>query len=302
VTIAVTGASGFIGHHLVAHLSARGDRVVPVPRPFEAGALERLFRGAAAVVHLAGLVAAADERDFVAANVDATRVVAHAAREAQVRLVHVSSLAAAGPAPPTAPRSEDDPPRPITAYGRSKLAGEGVLLDADGLQWIALRPGVVYGPGDRAMLPLFRMATRGMLPLVGRAGAAYTVIHVADMVRAIAAAIDAGVSGEAIFVGHATPATPSAIVDGIRAAVAPRARVVRVPMPLTRLAAVAGELVQRVGGRPTLISESRYRELEAEGFVCCVDRLRERLGIVAEIGLHDGLERTGAWYRQQGWI
>jgi nucleoside-diphosphate-sugar epimerase len=302
VKIAVTGASGFIGRHVVAHLSGRGDEVVAVRRPFVAETLSQLFHDVSAVVHLAGLVAAVRERDFVAANVDATRVVAHAARDRDVRLVHISSLAAAGPAPPSAPRSEDDPSRPISAYGRSKLAGERVLHDARGLRWIALRPGIVYGPGDRALLPLFRVATRGLMPLVGRAGAAYTLIHVADVVRAIAAAIDSDVRGEAIFTGHATPATPRAIAEGIRAAVAPSARIIRVPMPVTRVAALAGDIAQTLSGRPALINESRYRELAAEGFVCRVDRLRDRLGVVAEIALNEGLEQTAEWYRREGWL
>jgi len=302
VTIAITGASGFIGRNLVAHLTARGDEVVPVRRPFERRALSDLFGRVSAVVHLAGLVSAVHDDDFVTANVDATRMVASAARDAAVRLVHISSLAAAGPAPSSSPRSEADPPHPITAYGRSKLAGERVLQEIDGLQWLALRPGIVYGPGDRAMLPLFRMARRGVLPLVGRAGAAYTVIQVGDAVRAIAAAIDAQVTGDAMFVGHPSPATPRAIIDGIRAAVAPHARVVTVPMALTRVAAVCGEVAQRVRRRPTLINASRFRELDAEGFVCRVDRLRERLGVVAEIGLTEGLAQTGEWYRRNGWL
>jgi nucleoside-diphosphate-sugar epimerase len=302
VRIAVTGASGFIGQHLVAYLRGRGDEVVPIRRPFDPQALVDRFLGTDAVVHLAGLVAAASERDFVAANVDGTRVVATAARDADVRFVQMSSLAAMGPAPASMPRSEDDPPAPITAYGRSKLAGERALLDLAGLRWVVLRPGIVYGPRDRAMLPLFRMAARGFLPLVGRAGAAYTAVHVADLVRAIAAAIDATVIGEAIFVGHAAPATPRAIVDGIRAAVAPQARIVRIPMALTRIAAAGGELAQRASGRPTLINLSRYRELGAEGFVCRVDRMRERLGVEAEIGLRDGLAATGEWYRREKWL
>jgi len=300
VKIAVTGASGFIGRNVVASLAGRGVEVVPIRRPFVARPLVDAFHDASAVVHLAGLVSAVGERDFWSANVDATRIVAHAAREAGVRLVHISSLAAAGPAPASAPRSEDAPCEPITAYGRSKLAGERVLHDTAGLRWIALRPGVVYGPEDRAMLPLFRMARRGLLPLVGRAGAAYTVIHVADLVRAVAAAIYSDVSGEAIFVGHRAPAMARDLVDGIRAAVAPDARVVRVPMPLTHLAALGGEIAQRALGRPALINQSRYRELAAEGFVCRVDRLRDRLGIVAEIELDEGLKQTGEWYRSHG--
>ena len=300
--IAVTGASGFIGQHVVADLVARGDQVVAIRRPFEPHAIGEQLAGAAAVVHLAGLISAPRERDFVVANVEATRIVAQAARDARVRMVHISSLAAAGPAPASAPRSEADPPQPLTPYGRSKLGGERVLAETTGLRWIALRPGVVYGPRDRALFALFRMAARGVLPVVGRGGAAYTFVHVADLIRTIAAAIPADVDGEAIFVGHPLPVTPCALVDGIRAAVAPGARVVHVPMALTRVAAFAGEIVQRATGRPMLINASRYRELAAEGFVCRVDRMRERLGVVAAIGLEEGLKKTGEWYRREGWV
>ena len=300
--IAVTGASGFIGQHVVADLAARGDQVVAIRRRFEPRAVAEQLAGAAAVVHLAGLISAARERDFVAANVDATRIIAQAARDARVRMVHISSLAAAGPAPASAPRSEADPPQPLTPYGRSKLAGEHVLAETTGLRWIALRPGVVYGPRDRALFALFRMAARGVLPVVGRSGAAYTFIHVADLVRTIAAAIPPDVDGEAIFVGHPVPVTPRALVDGIRAAVAPGARVVHVPMALTRVAALAGEIAQRAAGRPMLINASRYRELAAEGFVCRVDRMRDRLGVVAQIDLEEGLKQTGDWYRREGWL
>src|SRR5439155_1254769 len=79
-----------------------------------------------------------------------------------------SSLAAAGPAPIASPRTEDDPAAPINAYGRTKLEGERAVRGMDGLSWVILRPGTVYGPGDRAVLPLFQSAKRGVLPLVGR--------------------------------------------------------------------------------------------------------------------------------------
>ena len=300
--IAVTGASGFIGRHVVTDLVARGCDPIAIRRPFEPAALEATFRTVAAVVHLAGVVSAVRERDYFDANVAGTRVVADAARAAGVRLVHISSLAAAGPAAPSAPRTEADPPQPITAYGRSKLAGEQVLRESGRLRWVALRPGVVYGPGDRALLTLFRMATRGVLPLVGRRGAAYTIIHVADVVRAIAAAIDADVSGEAIFVGHPAPATAREILEGVRAASAPSALIVPVPMVVTRLAALAGDVSGAIRGRPAPINGSRYAELAAVGFACRVDKMREELGVVARIDLRDGLARTAEWYRTAGWL
>jgi nucleoside-diphosphate-sugar epimerase len=217
-------------------------------------------------------------------------------------MINISSLAAAGPASPRTPRSEDDPPAPINAYGRSKLAGERAIARVDGLRWTTLRPGVVYGPRDRALLPLFQMAARGVMPLVGRADAAYSFIHVHDLVRAISAAIDRPATGDTIFAAHPHPVTTREILERVRQAAGARAAIVRIPMTLTHAAAIAGDLAGMLRGKPVVINSRRYAELASEGFVCRVDRLRDRLGIVAEIGLQEGLADAYAWYRRQGWL
>jgi nucleoside-diphosphate-sugar epimerase len=317
-TVAVTGATGFIGRHVTAHLVARGFDVRGVVRPqsthgvpggaaivrvpLDAAALAGAFAGADAVVHLAGRVNALDPAAYSAVNVEGTREVARAAAAAGARLVHISSLAAAGPAPAGAPRSEDDAPSPRTPYGRSKLEGERLVMATPGLRWIILRPAVVYGPGDRAMLPLFKCAERGLLPLVGRLDAAYTFVHVNDVVRAIAAAIAATVEGEIVFVGHPRPVTAREILETVRQSVGRPAMIVRIPQAITRVAAAGCDLVARGVRRPLPLNHWRYVELSAEGFVCSVERLRARLGVVAAIGLGEGLAQTAGWYRQEGWI
>ena len=318
LTVAVTGATGFIGRHVTADLIARGIRVRAIIRPestsdapggteivrvpLDAAALGGAFVGVDAVVHLAGVVSALDPSFYSAVNVEGTRAVAAAAHAAGARLVHISSLAAAGPAPASAPRSEDDEPNPQTPYGRSKLAGEHVIKAMEGLRRTILRPAVVYGPGDRAMLPLFTCADRGVLPLVGRTDAAYTLVHVHDVVRAIGAAIDAPSDGDIVFVGHARPATARDILEAIRLAVGRPAVIVRVPQAVTRLAAEGCHLAGRLIGRPLPLNRWRYVELSGEGFVCRTDRLRDRLGVVAEIDLREGLAQTAEWYRRAGWI
>ena len=300
--VAVTGASGFIGRHLVEHLAARGSGVIALRRPFASHTLRDALRDADALVHLAGVVSAVREREYFSANVDATRAVAEAARAAGIPLIHVSSLAAAGPASPRAPRSEDDAPAPINAYGRSKLAGERVVTALDGLRWTILRPGVVYGPRDRALLPVFRLAERGILPLVGRTDAAYTFIHVADLVRVITAAVDSPAERDILFVGHPDPVTTRDLLEGVRATSNRRGRIVRIPLAITRLAAFGGDAAGILLGKRALINSRRYAELASEGFVCRVDRLRDRLGIVAEIGLKEGLADACQWYRREGWL
>src|SRR5205807_9650761 len=119
------------------YLVERGVKVNAVVRPesrraapqgatvvtasLEPSALIRAFSGADLIVHLAALVNTVRPQEYLDVNVEGTRAVAGAAHSVGARLVHVSSLAAAGPASPAAPRREDDPPSPLTPYGRSKL-------------------------------------------------------------------------------------------------------------------------------------------------------------------------------------
>jgi nucleoside-diphosphate-sugar epimerase len=303
VKVAVTGATGFIGRHVAAHLAARGDTVVPVRRPFDRDALAGALCGCEAVVHLAGVVSALRERDYALANVDGTRAIAEAAGAAGVRMIDISSLAVAGPAPPSAPHIEEGPAAPINAYGRSKLEGERVVRSTSGLHWTILRPGVVYGPSDRALLPVFRMARLGVLPLIGRTTAAYTFVHVADLMQAITAAVDRGPHGETFFVGHPQPVFARELLEAIRKASGRGAApIVRVPMGLARLAAWGGDLAGAIAGRPMPLNSRRYAEMAADGFVCRVDKLRERLGVAAAIDLGEGLSDVAVWYRREGWL
>jgi nucleoside-diphosphate-sugar epimerase len=169
------------------------------------------------------------------------------------------------------------------------------------LRWTVLRPGVVYGPGDRALVPLFRMARFGVLPLVGRAEAAYTFVYIDDMVDAVVASVDRSldVAGATLFVGHPHPVTPRRLVEGLRNATGGRAAIVRIPQATLRFAARAGDLIAAATGRMPMIDSRRFVELDSVGFVCGVDRLRDELGVEAKVGLDEGLRRSAAWYLSQ---
>jgi nucleoside-diphosphate-sugar epimerase len=316
--IAVTGATGFIGRRLTEAMVARGLTVRAIVRPgslheappgaavvhapLEEAPLVRAFRGAEAVVHLAGVVLAARPQGYAPVNVEGTRAVAAAAREAGAHLVHISSLAAAGAAPATAPRSEADPCSPVTPYGVSKLASEQVVTATTGLRWTTLRPGVVYGPGDRAVLTLFRAVRLGFVPLLGNPDAAYTFIHVDDCVRAIVAAIERRLDREVLFVGHPEPVRPRELLESIERALGRRAVRLRVPNGVGSIVAHACDAFARVTNWPVPLNRWRYREMCAEGFVCRVDRLRDRLGVAAQVALDTGIADTARWYREHGWL
>ena len=178
--LAVTGATGFVGSHLLDLALAEGHSVRALtrrPQPCRTGVtwvagdladVGALAEGADAIVHLAGLVSAPDLAGFRAANVEGTRTLLAAARAAEVpRFVHVSSLAAREPG--------------LSDYGRSKAESEGLVRVSD-RRWTIVRPPAIFGPRDTEMRELFRLADRRILPLPPR-GARFSVLYVADLAR-----------------------------------------------------------------------------------------------------------------------
>lgn len=317
-TVAITGVTGFIGRHVASNMQRAGWTVTGIVRPgspreppdgircmrarlIDADLLGP-FDGAEVVIHLAGVVRAGTPQAYAAVNVEGTRHVAQAAARTGARFIHVSSQAAAGGGLPSAPRTEDDPPRPITPYGHSKLAGERCVQDVDNLQWTILRSVAVYGPGDKGFLPLFRLARRGWFPVVGHLDTAYTLIHVDDLSRAIeAAAATAKGAGHALFIGGESPVTTERFLQTLATSVKRAYRPHRIPGWLLRVAAEAGQVAARLGYALPL-DRSRLAELRAGGFVCSVTKAHDLLGFSSEIALADGLARTAEWYLRKGWL
>ena len=122
------------------------------------------------------------------------------------------------------------------------------------------------------------------------------------MARAVQAAFDVRADGETFFVGHPAPVSACDVIHTIGDVLGRRGVVVPVPAALVRAAGRVGDVVGTWTGRPALLNQWRTRELFAEGFVCSVDRLRDRLGVTAQVNLHDGLARTARWYTAEGWL
>jgi nucleoside-diphosphate-sugar epimerase len=316
--VSLTGATGFLGQHIAQAFRAEGWRVRAIVRPgnakavpeaaearegelLDAAALARAFDGSDVVVHAAGLVRARSARQLDLVNVVGTRAVVDAANAVGARLVHVSSLAALGPGTPRRPVREADTPKPVNAYGRSKLAGEAMVQQHARVPWMILRPSAVYGPADRGFLPLVRLARRGLFPLAAPGAMPFTFVYAADVAEAVRQAAVSNESGLAVFIGHAQPETTEAMLRGMAAQMGTRYRPLPVPSMIVRALAAAGDLVWALGGTP-LLDSSRYAEFRAEGFVCDVSAARERLGFTAAVPLSEGLARTVRWYRERGWV
>jgi nucleoside-diphosphate-sugar epimerase len=316
-SVSITGATGFVGWHLCEKFAAAGWQVRAIVRPGNRKPLppgiraveapldrERLSAAFAAthlVVHSAAAIRAPSERAFRIANVEGTRAVIDAANRAGARLVHLSSQAAIGPGTPQRPSREDDPPRPVNSYGRSKLESESVVRQECRGPWTILRPCAVYGPRDRGFLPLFRLARRGVVIAAAPLSTSFTFLFIDDLVRAIElAATDDRAVGETFFVGHPEPQPVEALMRALAEAYRRRFRLLRVPPVLIDLLAGAGEVSWKLGWQPT-VDRGRLAELRAVGFVCSVERIRERIGFEAAMPFCEGIDRTARWYREEGW-
>jgi nucleoside-diphosphate-sugar epimerase len=266
-------------------------------------ACARLVESADVVFHVAGLVAARSSAEFFGVNRDGTARLVAAARAAGVaRFVYVSSLAVTGPSARGVPLDETGAPGPVTPYGRSKAAGEDVVR-AGGVPFTIVRPPAVYGPRDRELLRVFRMARSGWAPLLGDGRQELSLVHAADLAEAlVAAAGSAATLGRTYHAAHTESLTQRAFVEAIGRAVGRRVRIVPLPPACVRIALHVSGVAARLAGTATLLSPEKADEFLAPAWTCTSAALARDAGWTATIALDHGLAETAAWYREAGWL
>jgi nucleoside-diphosphate-sugar epimerase len=236
-TVLVTGSDGFLGRHLVPYLAVQGYKViaasrtasafekspdiamVPLPdlsRPFD---WQPLLEQCGAVVHLAGIAHTfADDDRYDRVNHQATGALAGAASRCGVHLVFISSIAAQSGSYSDRELTEDDPPRPNNAYGKSKLVAEHSVREA-GVSFTILRPVVIYGDGEKGNFATVHKISRLPIPLpFGGLTAQRSVLSVQNFCSAVAVALtDSRARGETFIVSDPTPLTVSDVIARYRA-------------------------------------------------------------------------------------
>ena len=334
--VLVTGASGFIGRHLVRRMIERGCRVSCLVRAssridelrsagvqlITGDVTDRAAMGSAleasqagVVFHLAGLVKALGEDDFARVNAGGVESVAAACadRADPPVLVVVSSLAAAGPSAVDRPRVEGDWPTPVSAYGRSKLAGEQAAARyAAKLPTSIVRPPIVFGPGDRGTLQMFRPIARlGIHVVPGWGERRFSLIHVTDLVEGLLLAAEkgerlhpGGAPGQGVYF-MAAQDEPTYAQLGAALAIAlgkKSATLVHLPGPLVRLVGLCGDAMGRIRRRPGWVNSDKIAEALAGSWTCSSLKARTQLGWSPAAALAQRLRETAQWYRQAGWL
>ena len=336
----VTGASGFIGHHLVRELVERGHEVTCLVRhASNTTALReldvRLVRGDVTdpcslrsavedvdhVYHLAGRTKALCYRDYHQVNCEGIRhlLEACAQRVTPPDVVLVSSLAAVGPS-----RRRDLPvletiePSPVSDYGRSKRAGELVAEQfADKMAITIVRPPIVFGQYDQASLPLFRsINAMGVHLVIGRGRQSHSLIHATDLAQLIisAGAIGTRLSGPrardestaASGYYHAAcdeTITYAELGHRIARGLGRRgALIVPTPPRTVWVVAAANTVLAHLTGRPRFLVIDKAREARGGHWICTAERARDHLMFAPRKTLDERLEETAEWYRHAGWL
>jgi dihydroflavonol-4-reductase len=318
----VTGATGFVGSHLVealqscsievtalarsatkaADLVRRGVRVVSGDLDQRAG-LDEAVRGQDIVYHVAGMVAARDENEFLTCNRDGTRNLLTAAeRQGNARFILVSSLAAAGPAERGSPLMGTEPPRPVTAYGRSKLAAEQAVRGSR-LPWSIVRPPIVYGPRDREVLKMFRLVRLGVAPVFGDGRQELSAVHAGDLAHALV-----GVGGSPTAIGqtyhacHPQVFTSSDLAFAVATSMGRSVLRLSIPPGVGRGLLAITEGAARLTGHPTILTRDKANEFFQPAWTGNPASLIHDTGWRPRYDLSSGLADTYQWYRNAGWL
>jgi nucleoside-diphosphate-sugar epimerase len=323
--VLLTGASGFVGSHILDRLRADGIPTALLLRPSSnrrflqqhLGAVEvrtgsitqpdslpEAMAGITHVIHCAGCTRALRGSDFDEINHVGTRnvVIALNGSPSVRRLVHISSLAAAGPATPANPAQESGTPSPISVYGQSKLAGEVEVRSLCRPDFTILRPPAVYGPRDDGFLSMFKAVKFHFLPRTN-ANQALSVVFVRDLAEIVVKCLDhPGVVGKTYFVANREMVTGRVMAQEIAAQM--RHWTFPLPMPAAMLWPVClfEQMRSRLTGKPSLLSLQKYVELRAPGWVCDAGLLEMEMGCQCPTTLKAGIAETLSWYRQQQWI
>ncbi|HEY4892205.1 MAG TPA: NAD-dependent epimerase/dehydratase family protein [Reyranella sp.] len=304
--VAVTGATGFVGPHLVAALARRGWKIRLLvrrwsPLPSLAGveaelvlgdvsdqaALRRLVDGADTVIHAAGLIKARRSSDFRTVNRDGTALVSKLAPTA--RFVLLSSLAAREPL--------------LSPYGASKRAAEEAVAGRSG-PWLAVRAPAVYGPGDRETLAYFRAVARGFAPRPNLPDARLSLIHVADLAEALALAVErpAAASVCEIDDGREGGYGYADMQAAAEAALGRTARTLAIPRIAMEGVALVNRASHALGGPVQILTPGKVKEIFHSDWTVHDRRLAAAIGFAARYGLASGFGDTILWYRRQGWL
>jgi nucleoside-diphosphate-sugar epimerase len=326
--VLVTGATGFTGQALTRKLVGIGCRVRAIVRSssnreglkdlpiewiegdvFDPAVVERACVGVHYIFHVAAAYREAKISDetYTKVHIESTKLLAQAVvrREEFKRFVHVSTVGVHGHIDEP-PANEEYRFNPGDIYQSTKAEAElwiSRFSKQTGLPIAIVRPAAIYGPGDRRLLKLFKMANKRLFPLFGKGQGLYHLIHVGDLTDIIiTAALAPQALGEVYIAGNPEPSRLEDIAKLIAGEIGnKKLQFIRLPAwPLFLAADICEALC-----KPFKIEPPIYRRRVAfftKDRAFDTSKLREGLGYQYSHTVEEGLRSTARWYRERGWV
>jgi nucleoside-diphosphate-sugar epimerase len=322
--VLVTGATGFIGSHLVDELLWKGYEVTALIRTnsdlrwlsgkgvecIEGDLLEKRklpsLKGFAYIFHLGEETKAVHRRGLYRANQKGTgRLIAVAQKVRGLkRFVYLSSQSAAGPSPLERPQTEEDPPMPVSPHGRGHLAGEKAVLNCrEKVPVTVLRPCPTYGPRDAYLYEYFKVISRGHFPMLGKEPISLSFCYVEDLVQALMLSITRDhPSGEVFFISDGEKYALDFFADVVSSALQVKLRKIHIPLWAARFYAVAADGWGIVRRSLVLFPRGKRTEASQRNWVCDITKAKKMLGFRPRFRLEAGIKVTLRWYQDKGWL
>ncbi len=321
----ITGASGFVGYHLIKEAllqeyevfaavrkSSQVDHLKPFPvhlvyPDFEH--TDRLVRdlagnGITHIIHAAAVTKAARQEDYNHANATLTRNLALAAVQSGSGIenfVFLSSLAAKGPSVQGMPITEESAAHPVTFYGKSKLLAENYLSEIDGLPLTGLRPTAVYGPREKDLFIVLDMIKKGWELYIGRTAQRLSFVYVQDLVNVVFRVLKNSTTGSYYHVSDGQRYDRYALADITKSILHKRTIRLHVPLKLVSFFLGLIEKIKPASGKASILNTDKLNELTAS-WECSIDKLRRELQYEPAYSLQDGLAQSIQWYQANKWF
>jgi len=335
-TALITGATGFIGSWLAEKLIEKGYKVIALIRQssnkanlshldveyrvvdfMDQNSLKKAVEGVDYVYHVAGVTKSKTEMGYINGNVRATENLLKATYEANPgikRFLHVSSLAAVGPAKSAdKPVDEETTAKPVTMYGSSKNISEQACQRfiyvptakvTTKLPVTIVRPPAVYGPRDKDILEFFNTVNKGIMPIVGSGKKLISLIHVKDLVDGIIAAAESEESkGQTYFISSEKFYSWQEIGELSKKALG-KSSVFKLKIPhfVVSIVAALSEMSSRNSSTPPPLNKEKVKDIVQDYWICSAEKAKKELGFKEKIDIESGIKETVDWYKEKGWL